>query len=32
MLHGLDEFDYELFIQHYKDLLPAKDDTKASVR
>jgi hypothetical protein len=32
MLHGLDEFDCELFIQHYKDLLPAKDDAKASVR
>ena len=31
MLHGLDEFDCELFIQHYKDLLPRKDDAKASV-
>jgi len=32
MLHGLDEFDCKLFIQHYKDLLPTKDDAKASVR
>jgi len=32
MLHGLDEFDCELSIQHYKDLLLAKDDAKASVR
>nr|XP_034570546.1 uncharacterized protein LOC117835293 [Setaria viridis] len=30
MLHGLDEFNCELFIQHYKDLLPVKDDAKAS--
>ena len=32
MLHGLDEFDRELFINHYKELLPGKDDAKASVR
>ncbi|KAF0900547.1 hypothetical protein E2562_032637 [Oryza meyeriana var. granulata] len=30
MLHGLDEFNCELFINHYKDLLPVKDDAKAS--
>ena len=32
MLHGLDEFDCELFINHYKELLLGKDDAKASVR
>ena len=28
---GLVKLDCELFIQHYKDLLPRKDDAKASV-
>jgi hypothetical protein len=43
MLHGLDEFNCELFINCYKELLPErkdnqrelaarKDDAKASVR
>jgi hypothetical protein len=43
MLHGLDEFDRELFINCYKEVLPGrkdnqcelvagKDDAKASIK